>query len=250
MGQNFLKMNAEKPQLMILKPKLSTDLLFSINYNGTIIDPVDSINVLGIKIGRNLDLTPFINKKVQICSFHLKNLINIKDSLPYKTKIIMVTNVIISNLDYCNAVLSCCTNAALNPLQVILNRAIRFIFNLNKRTHITYYQKKLHILPITYRIKFKLCLLAYRILNQIAPSYLSDDFATFTPTTSINLRIGRGRDVYMFQNEKTATRKTTLVHNIKEEWNCLPLHLRNTESISIFKKKLKTYYFNQAFVNA
>ena len=250
MCQNFLKMNVDKTKLMLFKPKSNTNLLLSINYNGANISPVDSITILGVKIGNNLDLTPFINKKIQACCFHLRNLINIKDNLPFKTKIIMVTNVIISKLDYCNAILSCCSKTAIKPLQVILNRAIRFIFGINKRTHITPYQKKLHILPIIFRIKFKLCLIAYRIFNQIAPSYLSDDFTTFEPTTSINLRIGRGRDMSMFKVDRiTTTKAETLKQNIKKEWNSLPLHLRNIKSISTFKKNIKAHFFLQAFSN-
>ena len=94
MNKNFLKMNDDKTKLMILKPKTATDLPFNINHCGTIIEPINLINILGIRIGQNLDLTPFINKKIQVCTFHLKNLINIRNSLPFQTKIIMVTNVI------------------------------------------------------------------------------------------------------------------------------------------------------------
>ena len=158
----------------------------------------------------------------------------------------MVTNVILSNLDYCNSLLSICTKTSLKPLQTIFNRSIRFIFGINRRTHISPYQQKLHFLPIFYRIKFKLCLLSYKIFNQIAPDYLSDDFILFQPTTPINLRIGPGRDTSMFQMERS-TAKYTLKKNMKKEWNSLPLILRNVKSVSLFKKKLKTHFFTQAF---
>ena len=30
-------------------------------------------------------------------------------------------------------------------------------------------------------------------------------------------------------------------------WNALPLEIRKTDSLVIFKKQLKTFYFNRAF---
>ena len=250
MSRNFLKMNAGKTQLMVFSPKLNNfNHNFSINYSNNVIEPIDLVTVLGVKIGKHLNLAPFINKKVQICSFHLKNLINIRDSLPYQTRIIMVTNVILSNLDYCNAILACCTEKSIKPLQIVLNRGIRFIFGINKFTHITPYLKKLHILPIAYRIKFKLCIFAFRIWNGISPSYLSEDFHPFVATTTMNLRVGPGRDKNMFDIHRS-TGRDTLTKRIKEEWNGLPLNLRVIDSISKFKRGLKTFYFNQAFSNS
>ena len=44
---------------------------------------------------------------------------------------------------------------------------------------------------------FKLCLISFNIVNRISPAYLTGLFVTFQPTTTINLRVGVGRDEYM-----------------------------------------------------
>ena len=159
----------------------------------------------------------------------------------------MVTNLILSNLDYCNAILISAKDNALKPLQLILNKSIRYIFNLNKKRHITPYLKTLHILPIFYRIKYKVCIISYRIFNKNAPSYLVEHFPTFIPTTTTNLRVGRGRDRLMFSTEKPANSKKTINDLIKKEWNKLPMELRAEKSLNLFKSRLKAYFFVQAF---
>ena len=99
----------------------------------------------------------------------------------------LVTNLILSNVDYCNAVLANTTAKQLKPLQKIQNDAVQFIFNLKLREHVTPYFVKLHFLPIKYRILFKLCLLAFNIPNKTSPQYLSELFQNFEPTTDANL---------------------------------------------------------------
>ena len=84
-----------------------------------------------------------------------------------------VPYLILSSLDYCNAVLANATAKQLKPLKNIQNDAVRFIFNLKLREHVTPYFVKLHFLPIRYLISFKHCLLAFNIANETSPQYLS-----------------------------------------------------------------------------
>ena len=82
-----------------------------------------------------------------------------------------------------------------------------------------------------------------------APTYLQDEFLMFTPTTTTNLRPGRGRDQLMFKMEKRANDKETITDEMKKEWNKLPFNLRNEKSMTIFKSHLKAHFFVQAFEN-
>ena len=56
-------------------------------------------------------------------------------------------------------------------------------------------------LPVQYRIAFKLCLIAYKLLHGKAPTYLTDMFQSFSPTTSLNLQVGCGRDKLMLETK-------------------------------------------------
>ena len=245
MENNCLKLNPEKTRLKIFGSN-STVERFSLYYNANLIKPTDQINVLGVCMNKNMKVVPFVSKKVQVCNFHIRNLYNIRKCLPFKSRVTLVTNLIISNLDYCNCLLICANKKEIRPLELCLNKAIRFIFGINRRTHLTAYKKALHILPVVFRIKFKACLVAFKIFNNFAPNYLTKIFPLFQHTeTTKNLREGVCRDEMMFKVE--IQKRDTIYSKIKSEWNKLPLNLRQNENLNSFKIGLKTYLFNQAF---
>ena len=59
-------------------------------------------------------------------------------------------------------------------LQRVQNSAARLVYRESKFCHITPLLKKLHWLPITYRIRFKIALLTYKAIRGLAPPYLID----------------------------------------------------------------------------
>ena len=246
MSTNFLKLNPEKTMLKLFMPdrvKLNQDL----NFGCLSVMPLQSVKVLGVVLGVKLNFEEFIAKKVQICNFHIRNLRNIKNCLPKETKILLVNNLVLSTLDYCNSLFICLPNSAIYPLQKILNKAVRFIFNLRIRTHISPYLFQLHYLPVKYRIKFKGCLIAFKIINNTAPLYLRESFKMCEPTGTWSFRSGIGRDSLMFDISLTERKKKTVLTEIGLEWNSLPLDIRNVKDLGPFKSKLKTYYYQKAF---
>ena len=250
MHKNCLKLNTGKTRLKFFNSNNNVTG-FSLNYNADVIEPTDCINVLGVSMDKNMNIMPFISKKVQVCQFHLRNLYHIRHCLPFNTRVTMVTNLIVSNLDYCNCLLICANKKELRPLELCMNRAIRFIFGINRKTHITSYKKKLHILPIPFRIKFKACLTAFKIFNNFAPKYLTELFPPFQHTTTTRkLREGVGRDERMFKEESKSEdpqKRNTIFSNIKEAWNNLPGQLRREKNINVFKVGLKTHLFRMAY---
>ena len=248
MDLKFLKINTDKTQLKLFKPN-KISLNYNLNFSGTTLECLQEINILGVKINNNLDLSKFIAKKVQVCSYKLRNLTFIKNSLPYQSRVTLITNLILSNLDYCNALLACASESALRPLQLILNRAVRFIFNIGRRTHITPFLKKLHFLPVNQRIFFKTCLTAFKVFNGIAPAPLQSKFKKFVPTTAISLRNNVGRDKFMFEESLEDHKRNTVANKIKINWNSLPLRTRQLprNEINKFKTELKTLLFKKAF---
>ena len=248
MDNNFLKINTEKTQIKLFKPD-KLNLNYDLNFNGNLLECQDEINILGVNLTKNLDMKKFIQRKVQVCNFKLRNLVFIKNSIPFKIRITLVTNLILSNLDYCNSLLACSNENTLKPLRLVLNRAVRFIFNISKRTHITYFLKRLHFLPVKFRIIFKTCLLAFKIFHQMAPEYLQSKFSKFVRTTTSNLRDNSGRDNYMFHTTLEDHRRNTLINQIKINWNSLPLQIRQFQRHQLiqFKTKLKTHLFQIAY---
>ena len=83
MDNNFLKINTEKTQIKLFKPD-KLNLNYDLNFNGTLLECQDEINILGVNLTKNLDMKKFIQRKVQVCNFKLRNLVFIKNSIPFK----------------------------------------------------------------------------------------------------------------------------------------------------------------------
>ena len=133
MQENFLKLNPSKTMIKLLKPKNSINgniKSFNLKIGNTFIKLSESVKVLGVEVGAKLNFQEFITNKIRTCNFHLRNLKNIKLCLPQDTRILLINNLILSNLDYCNSILACLPEYQIYPLQKILNKAVRFIFNL------------------------------------------------------------------------------------------------------------------------
>ena len=251
MDNSYLKLNEEKTQFTVFYPhcisSLSEPLKLRIfNQDDTILIS-NEIKILGVKLTKTLNFSSFISDKVQACYFHLRNFNYIKKSLPVSIRITLVTSIIISKLDYCNALLVGTTEKDIKPLQRMLNKVVRFIFNIRRREHIRPYLFKLHFLPIRFRINFKVCLLAFKIKRKIAPEYLIDSFQDYQSSTSISLRYGLGRDQSMFQYLSIFLNDSLLFVKLVSNWNKLPFFLRQIQSLTEFKSKLKSHFFRLAY---
>ncbi len=90
-----------------------------------------------------------------------------------------------SRLDYCNALLGGCPASSINKLQIVQNAAARVLTRSRKYHHITPILQSLHRLPIEFRISYKILLLAYNALNDLAPAYLTNLLSRYNPTRSL-----------------------------------------------------------------
>ena len=78
-----------------------------------------------------------------------------------------------SCVDYCNSVFSLVRVKHHHPLQSVLNAAARVISRRRKYDHISdVVRDQLHWLPTAERTQYKLRILVYKCLHQLAPKYL------------------------------------------------------------------------------
>ena len=127
-----------------------------------------------------------------------------------------------------------------------MNAAVRFIYSLRRKNNdsITYYLKKCHFLPVSLRSKFKICCLAFKCVYGGAPEYLSSLLETkkSLPSLRINSDITLLQQCKLY-SENYKNRAFSIIAPII--WNELPRDIRESSSLSTFKSKLKTYYFDK-----
>ena len=261
MTYHFLKLNSDKTELLEIIPfhsSYSSGKCFnSIDFDGTPISPVTSAKSLGIYFDDQLTFKRQINETVKTCNYRLMNLARIASKLDKDLKLRLVQNFILSRLDYCNSVYSSVNASLIDKLQTVLNASARFVCGLYGRT----WQQRasspstsanellyeLHFLPVHYRIIFKICLLCYKCINNIAPPYLQELLCLRQPS-AYNLRIDNDFFCLAVPNKPHYKKaEAAFTHFAPTVWNSLPYSIRCNPSVESFKVALKTFLFKKAY---
>ena len=144
-------------------------------------------------------------------------------------------------MDYCNSLYYGLPKYLLKRLRSIQNSAARLIIQASKFDRVTLVLIKLHWLSVRFRIMFKILLMVYKCLHDMAPPYLADTIKprkTSRPlrsTTMEYLEEQRSRLVtYGDRSFSVAGPKV---------WNSLPPQIRKSSSIQSFKKELESHLF-------
>ena len=111
-----------------------------------------------------------------------------------------------------------------------------------KYDHISPVLKAFHWLPIKARILFKMLLLMYKLVNDIAPPYLCD--IVITCELPWSLRSAQQWLFFILKAKCITLGGRAFPFAGPREWNKLPLDIRQGDTIAIFKVKLKTYLFS------
>ena len=98
----------------------------------------------------------------------------IRKFLSVDTTKTLIHAFVTSHVDYCNALLAGIPQYQAQRIQRILNAAARLIYRCPRISHITPILIALHWLPIKYQVEFKIVLLVYKALNNMAPIYISE----------------------------------------------------------------------------
>ncbi len=158
----------------------------------------------------------------------------------------LVNAFMTSRLDYCNALLGGCPASSINKLHIVQNAVARVLTRSRKYDHITPILQSLHWLPIKFCIIYKILLLAYKALNDLAPAYLTNLLSRYNPTRS--LRSQNSGLLVVPRIVKSTKGGRTFSYLAPKLWNSLPDNVRGSDTLSLFKSRLKTHLFSQAFI--
>ena len=251
---NFMKLNESKTELLVLgKSKVLKDckMEVTVQFGNSTVTPTeckgDSWKSLGVKFDKSLTMERQINSVKQKCSWTMMNLRTIGRYLDVEVKLMMVTQLVISKLDYCNSLYMNLPKTRLNKLRSTLNGAIRFIYNIKDRSEdLLPYYKRAHILPLDQRIFFKVCLLTYKAVYGISPAYIRNLVEIENPLTTARTRSKIEGDCYRLKTPKTTNSKIDqrrFTNYAPTAWNSLPWDKRSLRNADSFKGNLKHCHY-------
>ena len=102
--------------------------------------------------------------------------------------------------------------------------------------------KRLHWLPVKFRIYFKICAITLRTLKETQHAYLAD--LLVQPKCSKYLR-STNSNRFVVPRMKTGSRAFPI--SGPALWNALPVPIRNAKTILTFRKLHKSHLFDLAF---
>ena len=128
---------------------------------------------------------PWNPKWTMFANFHinleLRRLAHLRPTLNMDAMKKLVSDFVLSRLEYCNSLFAGLSNDKIIKLQRIQNNAARLVLKQPKRHHLSPLLIDLHWLPIKARIDYKVALLCFKCLNNNAPAYIKDLIVPYTP---------------------------------------------------------------------
>ena len=112
---------------------------------------------------------------------------------------------------------------------------------------ITLVLRDLRWLPVEQRIVFKILLLTYKCMHDMTPIYLKDLLRPYIPKRNLRSASMNLLDHEPYNLKGYGYRAFSV--SAPRLWNSLPDHIRNSQSVEIFKSRVKTYLFSQAYPN-
>ena len=150
-------------------------------------------------------------------------------------------------LDLLYALFTGLPSKSIENLQVIQNAAARLFGGLRKYDHVTSTMKtELHWWRIPERISFKLSTLVYKALRGEGPAYLRELYIPVSDNFHLSSHRSANRGDLFVPRTHTYGRRSFSAAG-PATWNSLPVEIRQSETLTVFKSKLKTFLFTKSY---
>lgn len=248
MNTNKLKMNNDKTELLLCgtHSKLNSVQAKSVKIGNEVINYSKKVKNLGMFFENNLSMNCAVSHIRKCCYLELRKIAHLRSYINEDAAKTLVLSFVISRLDYCNSLFYNMTNENIHKLQLVQNHAARLVKRAPKRSSASSLLKELHWLPVKQRIIYKIAVLVYNCLyDDNSPLYLKELINIYIPQRTLRSS-QKHLLVKPLTNLKTFGERS-FAYAAPDVWNKLPDNVKSSETISIFKKRLKTHLFRLSF---
>jgi hypothetical protein len=250
MKSNRLQLNAAKTEVIWFASARRQHQLpvESLVVGADAVSPVRSVRDLGIILDSDLSMRTHITRTVAGCFAALRQIRSIRRSVAEPVLQSLVQSLVISRLDYGGATLAGLPAVQLNRLQSVLNAAARLVFAAGRFDHVTPLLRQLHWLRVPERIEFRLATLAYKCQHNMAPRYLTEQMQRLADMDSRRgLRSASSTALLVPLTSHRTIGDRAFGVAAARVWNGLPVTVQQSETLTIFRRRLKTEMFRRSF---
>ena len=252
MNSRKLKLNAGKTEIMIVGSSARVRLLNNFTemiVDGSVVVFSEQVKSLGVILDQGLSMKNQLSNTKKKAIYNLINISRISRFIDRGSRMKLIHGLVLTVIDFCNSLYYGLPNCDLHAFQMIINSAARIVEGMARfsRDRITPVCINLHFLPFKARIEYKICLLTYKALRFGEPKYLADLLTRFSTERDMSLRsIEFDRlDEPMISRLSTVNR--CFAYSAPRLYNKIPHHIRQIDTVQLFKKKLKTFMFQKAY---
>jgi len=131
------------------------------------------MKVLGVILDWQLTSEKHAAAVAKSCNYHAHAVSHIRHLLTPELAQTLACSLILSRMDYCNALLYGAPIGTIQKLQRVQNNAAQIELQMPRRSHAKPRLHSLHWLPVDQRIIYKMALVTFKLQCTAMPAYLS-----------------------------------------------------------------------------
>ena len=247
LANNRLKLNDDKTQLLVMTTKQKRSLHrfdVEIDTGSEVIMPVRTTKLLGIEIQDDLKWSQYIllsnNSLVRQLNTRLSALKLISAAANFKERLMVTNGLFSSKLIYQICLWGGAEDYLLQALQVVQNKAVRFVTRAQKDTSLSSMRNSCGWLNVRQLVFYHSVILIQKTLITGYRRYIYDQLPT---KYSRNTRLASSNALRLALVKRATLTLTerSFIHRASTSYNMIPAELRQLRKMSSFKSKLKIW---------
>ena len=236
---NRLTLNTSKCKFLVFasNAKLTRLNNISLLIDNCPLSRTESFRYLGITLSPTLSWSDHVEAISNKIYQRLGAIRRVKHLLTLESRLTLVNSLVMPIFDYADFVWGGKNNSVLmDHLQILHNKAAKIILDAHPLSSASESLQLLNWQPLSTRRHFHRCLMMYRCLNNIVDFKLN-----FQYLSDIHSYNTRNKQNLHLDHDKRNWGKQAFTYHAANDWNSLPVELRQIELFTSFKIKLKKH---------
>ena len=232
--KNKLSVNTSKTEVIFFGKSKKVEQCkneTAISFQNEVLESKDKVKYLGVIFEEDMSWDKQVNEIRKKAYFSLHKVRKISPLLNEDCKKLLLNALVFPHLNYCCSSWSTMSAANTKKFESLI-KSIDKIHPMNK----TFQKMK----------TYNKLLMAFKGINNIAPSYLCEKFNLVNQRHNRNTRSSIQNNLTVPLKSNTFANRTFL-NSSTSDWNKLPTQLKTSNSIVTFKTSLKKYIYDQQF---